>query len=428
MNFNPPPSQPSEAEEKSDVPEQTAPRSDNVTTVEDHYSALARMVSEISQDHARLRSFVYEFARVNLRRDLYPQFIDGDWPEIERQIRGLEVAIHQIETDFQQKALPGADRAALSHRPQEPSANRMSATLSVAQRTTTFGAEAIRTQSLFVRLPAFRASMLPAVPDPNGLLANAVLANQLRSKFWRNVQIIMAAGIGLAIFAAIGTPAVFYRLSADWLQAPRVTATNAKEQPPQVAVAAATVKPSENSPRAVDDIPIPTEYGAYVVSDGRLVELQQLPIRVPDPRVAISAEISVPSRTHLPSGKLRFVVFRRDLINSAPDQVPVRVLAQVMRALTFDAGGHPKTTDIQQSWAIRNNAYQMRVAPLGNNPEMVVISPDPADFVFSPGRYAMVLKSVGYDFTVDGRVTDLAHCLERTDALNAPIYSQCRKL
>jgi hypothetical protein len=58
---------------------------------------------------------------------------------------------------------------------------------------------------------------------------------------------------------------------------------------------------------------------------------------------------------------------------------------------------------------------------------MVVIGSDPAGFVLSPGRYAMVLKNVGYDFTVDGRVTDLAHCLERTDALNAPIYSECRK-
>ena len=70
----------------------------------------------------------------------------------------------------------------------------------------------------------------------------------------------------------------------------------------------------------------------------------------------------------------------------------------------------------------------MKVAPLGDNPEMIVIRPDPANFVFPAGRYALVLKGVGYDFTVDGPVTDTAHCLERTDALNVPIYSECRKL
>ena len=42
-------------------------------------------------------------------------------------------------------------------------------------------------------------------------------------------------------------------------------------------------------------------------------------------------------------------------------------------------------------------------------------------------RYALALKGVGYDFTVDGPVTDIASCLERTDALGAPIYTECRK-
>jgi hypothetical protein len=59
---------------------------------------------------------------------------------------------------------------------------------------------------------------------------------------------------------------------------------------------------------------------------------------------------------------------------------------------------------------------------------MIVIRSDPTDFIFPAGRYTLVLKGVGYDFTVDGPQADTAHCLERTDALNAPIYSECRKL
>jgi hypothetical protein len=115
-------------------------------------------------------------------------------------------------------------------------------------------------------------------------------------------------------------------------------------------------------------------------------------------------------------------------MNNAPDRVAVRIVARVMRALTFDSAGNPKTTNVEQSWVIRNNSYQMRVAPFADNLEMIVIRPDPADFVLPAGRYALVLKGVGYDFTVDGTQTDAAHCLERTDALNAPIFSECRKL
>jgi len=44
------------------------------------------------------------------------------------------------------------------------------------------------------------------------------------------------------------------------------------------------------------------------------------------------------------------------------------------------------------------------------------------------GRYVLVLKEQGYDFVVAGAVTDLAQCLERTDAVNGAFYSECKKL
>jgi hypothetical protein len=101
----------------------------------------------------------------------------------------------------------------------------------------------------------------------------------------------------------------------------------------------------------------------------RLTELELLPMRVPDQRVAISPAISTPSCTHLPAGKIAFVLFRRDLANAAPDRVAVRVIAQVVRALTFDPGGKPATAKIADTWVVRSNAYQMRVAPVPENPE-----------------------------------------------------------
>ena len=151
-------------------------------------------------------------------------------------------------------------------------------------------------------------------------------------------------------------------------------------------------------------------------------------MRVPDPRVAISPVISIPSQAHFAAGKLELVVFRRDLANAGLDRVSLRVVARVARALTFNSHGKPLTTKIDNSWVVRSNSYQMRVAPVADNPEMILIRPDPADLVLPAGRYALVLKGVAYDFTLDGPNTDSAHCLERTDALNSPVYSECQKL
>ena len=67
----------------------------------------------------------------------------------------------------------------------------------------------------------------------------------------------------------------------------------------------------------------------------------------------------------------------------------------------------------------------MSVTPVADNPAMVVIRPQKAEFVLPPGRYALVVKKEAYDFTVDGPIRDPAHCLERTDALGAAVYSEC---
>jgi hypothetical protein len=69
----------------------------------------------------------------------------------------------------------------------------------------------------------------------------------------------------------------------------------------------------------------------------------------------------------------------------------------------------------------------MKVAPDSANPEMIVISPADGTFTFPAGRYALVLnKNIAYDFSVDGPVSDKAQCLERTDAVNTPVYTECR--
>jgi hypothetical protein len=167
-------------------------------------------------------------------------------------------------------------------------------------------------------------------------------------------------------------------------------------------------------------------YGVYVISAGKLIELGQLPIKVPDRRIEISAIISKPSEVTVPQGKLSFVVFRRDLVSSAPDSVSVRVVARVMKEMRFSGAGAATTTKVQDQWAVRSNSYQFGVAPFNNNPEMIIIRPADSTSPLPSGRYALVFKGQAYDFSVDGPVTDAAHCLERSDVLDGPIYSECR--
>jgi hypothetical protein len=121
-----------------------------------------------------------------------------------------------------------------------------------------------------------------------------------------------------------------------------------------------------------------------------------------------------------------FVAFRRDLATNAPERVTIRVVAKVRSALSFDAGGKPKRTNLDAQWAVRGNSYEFRVAPLKNNPETIVIRPENDDFALPAGRYALVLKGQAYDFSIAGPITETAQCLERTEALNGAIYSECR--
>jgi hypothetical protein len=128
-----------------------------------------------------------------------------------------------------------------------------------------------------------------------------------------------------------------------------------------------------------------------------------------------SGSIAAPSSTSLPDGKLQFVIYRRNLTKDAPDKVEVRIVAEMMHKLTFSDG----------PWAVRGNSYQMKVAPVEAYPEMILISPKSDDFSFPAGRYVLMLSNMAYDFTVSGRVTDAAHCLELTAMQDTQLYTEC---
>jgi hypothetical protein len=191
-------------------------------------------------------------------------------------------------------------------------------------------------------------------------------------------------------------------------------------------------KPISPPPDAVKSkittsIPLPTDYGIYAISDGALSELHLLGTQVPDKRIAMSTPLSEPSRTVISDGKAKFVIYRRDLVSSAPDRIEVRVVARVVRAIKFDPNGKPVFSPVSDAWNIRNLSYELRVRPIGESPEMMLVQAENPDFTLPSGRYILVLKNEGYDFTVGGNVTDPSQCLERTEAANGIFYSGCEK-
>jgi hypothetical protein len=233
-------------------------------------------------------------------------------------------------------------------------------------------------------------------------------------------MLLFAGLVGLAYYKE-KLPAIVERLhlpaAAD---APTVAAV-----PPAAAPGEAkTIVPQQANPPA---FPVPSDYGIYALNNGALSELSALSERVPDRRIAVSTPINRPSRTTLPDGKAKFIVFRRDLAGNAPDRIEVRVVARVVRASTFDAKGKPSYVAVSDAWNIRNLSYEFRVRPIAGNPEMLLVQSENPDFVLPAGRYALVLREQGYDFVVAGAVTDLSQCLERTDAVNGAFYSECKK-
>ena len=416
--------------------ETIARRPDQAANEQDYYSVLAGVLVSASQDHAQLRTLIFDLARIKLRKDLMARFQEVGASRMRQQLEALDAAIARIDADFAFLSPPtisplpliatprAVDGSAVEQPDDPPSALRAGTQLPA---TFTDGDAPIRYS---YGLPTVQDTPYfpPAVTitEQGAQLKPAGAPWRIRTAFWSTFQMTIAAALGAAIYVAI---------DAGWLSkhpdvAKSAVAMGATKGPAndglrdQDAPARSDVRPRP----AVPGIPLPNAYGVYAISDGHLVDLDLLPISVPDPRVALSTVISKPGRVHLPAGPLQFLVFRRDLMNHAPDKVMLRVVARVARALTFGPSGKPKVADVDDAWIVRSNSYQMSVAPVPDNPEMVLLRPAQPEIAFPAGRYALVLKNLAYDFTLDGPARDPAHCLERTDALNFPVYTECRNL
>ena len=209
----------------------------------------------------------------------------------------------------------------------------------------------------------------------------------------------------------------------------RVSLFAAKETPPQTSANLTTGSLPAPARQIAANFPFaaPDSYGVYAVSDGQLTPLDALPIRVPDARVSISSTISKPASAPVANGRLSFVVYHRELATSVPETASVRIVAKVMQATAF-VGGKPRPVTVEDTWAVRGGAIDLRIAPVAGNPEMIVVRPADPNFTLSPGRYVLMFRNQAYDFSVAGTVSETAQCLERADMPDGSVFSECRQL
>ncbi len=373
----------------------------------DFNAILAGMIDSISTDPAHMRNAIYELARVKLQEMALQQDPPMNVLETRRLMLALETAIERVET-----VSSGRD----AERSQEPHHRWL------IGRSADGGSGKVT-----VIPPPARSRRIVIDPDePIYSIAKSALAPARRlagSGTALAVRLGLLAAVVLALSIALDKR--FAQFAFD--KSPMVSGETASEKKIGSKFVVAGPGIGAVSARSAA-FQLPSVYGVYAVSDGQLRELDALAGRVPDDRVFMSATISKPSRTVLPDGKVTFVIYRRDIATSAPDRLPVRVIAKVVRAMVFEQGGKVQNKPIEGTWAIRNLSYDFRVAPLNDNPEMLIAQPARPDFMLAAGRYGLVLKGQAYDFTVAGPIADTAHCLERVEAANGSFYNECRKI
>ncbi len=361
---------------------------------------LSRMINTAKEDPSQLRLAIYEFARDRLK-------IDTSWAdeaERERLSLALETAIKGVE---------------------EFSARREERQLARPIPTAQIGSRSSPAEPPHAPMPAIQA--VNSAPDdvlvPNRVYWRPQVQTIVDVRMRSTISTAVRFGIATVLFGMV-VGLAFYKQWAGVDLPAQLLSTLIKPQPETSQPAA---DPNTAVAAKATPFPLPSDYGVYALSDAALSELYLLPERVPDKRIAMSTPINQPSRTTLPDGTAKFIIFRRDLAGNAPERMDVRVVAQVTRALTFDAKGKPTFAQISDAWNIRNVSYEFRVRPIAGNPEMLLVQSDKADFALPPGRYVLALKDQGYDFTVAGKVTEPSQCLERTDAANGTFYSECPK-
>jgi hypothetical protein len=347
---------------------------------------IARMIDSLKNNPEDVRQAIYELARYKLQE----QLPNANAEEKERSQQALETAIRGVEAFSEQHV--GILAPALHLQLDGPDI-----TSKAGER--------------------FSPELIPRVASHSDLNVNTEgRAGGSKRGLWLHLRTAAMIAFLVAILVA------FQQREGLLSLAYKVDGKNSIEE------RSAPLQVNEHSipapPPAKPAALRPTDYGVYAISDGALIELSLLPGRPPDIRIQISAALTTPSRTILPNGHPKFIVFHRDLASGIADRAEVRIIARIAREF---APGVVNKKPSDDTWVMRNISFPFRSSPLHDNPEMYELhSEDPA-LELSPGRYALVLKTQVYDFSVEGEAVDPKQCIERIVASNGTFYSECKR-
>ena len=294
---------------------------------------LARVIDSVKQNPSELRQAIYELARIKLHRAdqtsrtstvervADPASLDLDviWDE-EWQKNLLETAIERVEAisskQDELQALQSLDHLIENLNISEPASSNAPAgpalliDHSPPNQGGTPGVDAWPRQLAFLQ--------------PKNLPFLLWQLKRLSSFRWRGgtgptLRIFMVLAVAVTLYATLNRFGFFGRPDIVTSSVPPVEVVQPVER------TAVDTAAEEDRARG---FPLPSVYGIYAVSDGKLFELEALPGRVPDQRIFMSAIISKPSKTVIEDGRIFFVAFRRDLATSAPDRIAVRYRVQ----------------------------------------------------------------------------------------------------
>ena len=351
---------------------------------------ISRMLETVKDDADARRQMVYDLARYKLQE----QFTYADARNIDQMKRALEVAIEEVEKFSR-------DQAPLERLPSQQ--------LTSSKATETGGLLVSGDATVLRSRIEISRSKLPAISGP------------LLPVIKRTAAILLAVGAVILIVSQRDNIAALRRQISSQAQeiaqvSPKPEATITVAKPEMVAPAP---PPSTRV--------LPTDYGIYaLIDDKSLAELNATGVMAPDMRIAISPEFKKPDRPHLPNGRVKFIVFRRDAANVIPERVEVRVVAKIAREFSTDAAGK-NLGGGEDVGVIRNFAYPFRVSPIPGKPEMYELHTGDSGLELAPGHYVLSLGSQAYYFQVDGEITDPRQCLERVVAGNGTFYAPCKK-
>lgn len=237
----------------------------------------------------------------------------------------------------------------------------------------------------------------------------------------RTAAILLAVGAVILIVSQRDNIAALRRQISS--QAPELAQVTPKPET-TIAVAKPEIVPAAPPPPSRV---LPTDYGIYaLIDDKSLAELNATGVMAPDMRIAISPEFRKPDRPHLPNGRVKFIVFRRDVASVIPERVEIRVVAKIAREFSNDAAGKA-LGGADDVGVIRNFSYPLRMSPIPGKSEMYELHSGDSGLDLAPGHYVLSLGSQAYYFEVDGEITDPRQCLERVVAGNGTFYAPCKK-